>query len=160
MSLPRCLLIGLFCLGPILPSATQAAAGLPQMQEQRLEFSLQDRMAIKQVADRIVAQTGPEFTGYIQLVWFDEAYSSGAQRLRQRLVSNGISLQRIMLIQESGADRQPPVGLLVRIKQPARRLSPCRYATQNYRFNLHDDQGCALNNMLSSSLINPHKNNY
>ena len=173
MSMPRCLLIWLFCLGAIVPLTTQAASGLPVMNEQRLTFSLQDRAGTERIAEQITAQTGAKFSGFIQLAWFDEAYSPVVQRLRQQLARSGISTARIMLIQQSGAVDRPDAELQVRIKQPmrqpqadlrarpqqsARSPSPCRYAMQNYRFNLHDEQGCALNNMLRASLVNPHKN--
>ncbi len=173
MKRPRCLLIRLCCLGALLPLAAQAANNPPAMKEQRLAFSLQERTEIERVAGKIVAQAGPEFSGYIQLAWFDEVGSPDVRRLRQQLMRSGISAQQIMLIQESGAVPQPDTGLQVRIKQPAHQpdtgpqvdrqssasgSSPCRYATQNYRFNLYDEQGCALYSMLNSSLIHFHRN--
>ncbi|QHM73462.1 hypothetical protein [Mixta intestinalis] len=162
MTLPKYLLSSLFCLFLGFHGSSQAETyGLPKINEQQLVLNDQGQIALEIMAGKIISQTRPDFSGYVRLIWTGDNWSSTAKQLRNMLISKGLSPERVMLSQESGGYRsQNVMGVQVLIQRFTLRLPECTYAMQNYRFRLRDEQGCALNNTLNSSIISSYPYNF
>ena len=139
-------------------TSAHAASDLPHISEQSVSVFESSETAREAALNNVLNIIGDGFTGKIRLRWSDPAFTQAAQTLRQRLIARGLSPERIRLQLERGVFRaQPLAGIEIEIARIQLRLPECTYATQNWRFEASDDPGCALNNALSSSLVNPEK---
>ena len=149
-----CLLFPLW----ITATSPHAASDLPHISEQFVSVFESSETAREAALNNVLDITGDNFNGQIRLLWSDPAFTQEAEILRQRLIARGLSPERIRLQLERGIFRsQPLAGIEIQIERIQLRLPECTYATQNWRFDASDHPGCALNNALSSSLVNPEK---
>lgn len=131
---------------------------MPRLDERQLQLSDTGQVSLEIMAGQILALSGKRFSGSIQLVWVDDRFTDSAKTLRSMLIAKGIAPERILLIPESGGYQQQAVrGLEIWIRQVVLRLPDCNYTTQNYRFDMRDELGCALNNTRSATMSNPNK---
>ncbi|WP_367299056.1 hypothetical protein [Hafnia alvei] len=132
--------------------------GSPQITEQVIALTSSDQISKEIAVGKIINQASGGFNGYIRLEWFDDDFSTTAKQVRQDLITKGITPERISLAYQGGGYRtQEASGIQVHIQKITLRLPECRYMTQNYKFDLYDDTGCAINNNLASSLVSPYK---
>lgn len=132
--------------------------GSPQITEQIIALTASDQISKEIAIGKIINQASGGFNGYIRLEWFDDDFSATAKQVRQDLITKGITPERITLSYQGGGYRtQETSGIQVHIQKIILRLPECRYMTQNYKFDLYDDTGCAINNNLASSLVSPYK---
>lgn len=149
-----CLLFPLW----LLSTSPYAASDLPHITEQFVSVTESSEAAREAALRTVLNITGESFNGQIRLLWSDPMFTQVAEALRQRLIARGLSPERIKLQRERSVFRaQPLAGIEIQIERIQLRLPECTYATQNWRFDASDDPGCALNNALSSSLVNPEK---
>jgi len=146
----------------LLSSSTWASQlekhGSPQITEHVITLTANDQIAKEIAVGKIISQASGGFNGYIRLEWFDDDFSNTAKQVRQDLIAKGITPERITLSYQGGGYRtQEASGIQVHIQKITLRLPECRYMTQNYKFDLYDDTGCAINNNLASSLVSPYK---
>lgn len=112
-------------------------------------------VALEIMLNEIISMVGNNFDGTIRLVWADDSFSDSARILRSELIRKGIAPERVLLTPRSGGYKNNAVtGVEVWLRQVVMRLPECDYASQSYRFNNSDTQGCALNNARHSSIIN------
>ncbi|WP_345829845.1 hypothetical protein AAGR22_01315 [Erwinia sp. HDF1-3R] len=141
-------------------TASSMAAGnnLPQITEHYLSLSSHSQIASEIAVGQVMEFVGADFNGLIRLTWSDAAFTPTAQILRNQLMSKGIPLERVVLKMDRGGFRPRTAnGIEIQIESIRLRLPECNYASQDWHFSSAIDAGCALNNTLSSSLINPEK---
>lgn len=132
--------------------------GSPQITEQIIEIASSDQISKEIGIGKILSQASGGFNGYIRLEWFDDNFSATAKQIRHELIAKGIVPERITLAYTGGGYRtQQASGIQAHVQKIVLQLPECRYLTQNYKFSLYDDTGCALNNNLGSSLVSPYK---
>ncbi|MFU9139078.1 hypothetical protein [Erwinia tasmaniensis] len=141
-------------------TASSIAAGnnLPQITEHNLSLSSHSQIAREIAVGQVMEFAGPKFNGLIKLTWSDTAFTPTAQILRNLLMSKGIPLERVVLkMDRGGFHPRSAEGIEIKIESIRLRLPECNYASQDWHFSSAIDAGCALNNTLSSSLVNPEK---
>ena len=84
------------------------------------------------------------------------------KHLRDMLIEEGIAPEKVLLDHASGGFSSTTNGIKILIQRNCHRGNYliCNYRAQGYRFDYHDEMGCAINNTRSSSIINPYKLNY
>ncbi|GEE33692.1 ISSfl4 transposase OrfC [Escherichia coli O145:H28] len=75
-------------------------------------------------------------------------------------IEGGIAPEKVLLDHASGGFSSTTNGIKILIQEIVMKLPECNYRAQGYRFDYHDEMGCAINNTRSSSIINPYKLNY
>lgn len=149
---------------PLLLISSQSLAsrlekqGSSQISEQVIQITSHDQVSTEIGIGKIMNQAGGGFNGYIRLEWFDDDFSVMAKQIRHSLIIKGIAPERITLAYAGRSYRAKQVsGIQVHVQKIILQLPECRYLAQDYKFSLYDDTGCALNNNLSSVLVNPYK---
>ncbi|GKX63306.1 hypothetical protein [Pragia fontium] len=92
----------------------------------------------------------------VSINWSKSDFKPVAEQIRKSLINNGIAPYTIKIHQSLGGfDTQVQANLTVRIESVRLRAQHCNYNRQNYYYRKNDDLGCALNNTLRRSLVNP-----
>lgn len=146
----------LLLMSALIPRSEAETWGVPKVEEKQMTLKNTGPVALEIMVNEIISKAGNKFDGTIRLVWADDTFSDSARLLRSALINNGgIAPERVLLAPRSGGYKNNAVtGVEIWMRQVVMRLPECDYASQNYRFDNRDTQGCALNNARNSSIIN------
>lgn len=131
---------------------------LPALEERKFSLETNNLIDVEIITGQITEQVNNRrFTGYTYISWTDEAFSSGAENIRNSLVKKGFSPDWIIMQREAGGYNNPVQGVLVTLQEIIQNPQECNYSAMSYRFSYDDESGCALNSMRDSSIVNPYK---
>lgn len=146
----------LICLLALSMPSYLYAESNSQIGTQQFTLSSQDTISQEVLLGSIMRNVPKDFNGEIKLVWTNQSYAEAARSLRTSLIERGIAPYRIQLIHDMGGYREMGSdGVQIYLQQIILRLPECRDRTLSYHFDNHADQGCALTNTLSRTLVNP-----
>ncbi|QKJ88627.1 hypothetical protein PMPD1_3713 [Paramixta manurensis] len=130
----------------------------PQTGVMQFTLATPDTISREVVTGKILAQVSNDFNGEIELIWTNERFANSVQLLRSALISHGVAPYRIKLTHDIGGYReQGSDGIQIVVQQFKQRLPECSDKGQSYRLDIHDDLGCAVNNIRSRALVNPYQ---
>ncbi|EKJ4582473.1 hypothetical protein PG216_003643 [Escherichia coli] len=156
-------MLSLLLLGCLISQSFFCVAetyGLPELREQQFSLTDTGQIAAEIITGDILSKVDKNISGSIKLSWSDEQYAPAAKHLRDMLIEGGIAPEKVLLDHASGGFSSTANGIKILIQEIVMKLPECNYRAQGYRFDYHDEMGCAINNTRSSSIINPYKLNY
>lgn len=121
-------------------------------------FSLEGNNSIDReiLVGKVLSAVGDDRGSRVRIAWSKREAKDEADAVRQALIVSGVVPYTVTIIQaQGGFSLNERANLTVTVERVRLRERSCRYNAQNYRYREHDDLGCALNNSLRKSLINP-----
>ncbi|WP_159566004.1 CpaD family pilus assembly lipoprotein [Budvicia diplopodorum] len=128
----------------------------PEVEVQSFTLSGNTDIDSEILIGKVLHGLGTNRSSTITISWSKNNYKPVATKVRQELIKQGVAPHSINITQAVGGfNNQPQANLIVNIETVRLRAQRCNYNTQNYRYRETDDLGCALNNSLRRSLVNP-----
>lgn len=128
----------------------------PEVEVQSFDLSGNAEIDKEILMGKVMHALGSGSGSTITISWPKNDYKAIATKIRQSLIKEGVAPYTIKVSQVVGGfDDHQQANLTVNIETVRLRPQRCNYNTQNYRYRETDDLGCALNNSLRRSLVNP-----
>ncbi|GKX56533.1 hypothetical protein SOASR030_26450 [Leminorella grimontii] len=121
-------------------------------------FSLEGNNSIDReiLVGKVLGAVRDDRGSRVRIAWSKREAKDEADAVRQALIVSGVAPYTVTILQEKGGfSLSERASLTVTVERVRLRERNCRYNAQNYRYRDNDSLGCALNNSLRKSLVNP-----
>lgn len=148
-----------FCLNAGADDSFQGdKGGYSSAEIESQTFSLEGNNDIDReiLVGKVLSAVGDDRGSRVRIAWSKREAKDEADAVRQALIVSGVAPYTVTITQaQGGFGLNERSNLTVTVERVRLREHSCRYNAQNYRYRENDDIGCALNNSLRKSLINP-----